>query len=105
MILTIVFSFSETYCGLAQEFYCYVFQASSEEQVCTQQTNIIQLWTFQMVYVMHQKKILAHQIQISQILPWDKKNLILPILSYPGCHVRAILEFTHMVLKLGHCYV
>ena len=34
------------------------------------------------------KSFLAHRIQISEILPWDR-NLILPMLSYPGCHVRA----------------
>ena len=27
-------------------------------------------------------------IRISDILPWDIKS-ILPMLSYPGCHVRA----------------
>ena len=27
--------------------------------------------------------ILAHRIRISEVLPWDK-NLILPMLSYPG---------------------
>ena len=32
--------------------------------------------------------ILAHQIRLSEILP-GLENLILPMLSYPGCHVRA----------------
>ena len=39
----------------------------------------------------------THSIRISEILPWNRKsrfypgieNLILPRLSYPGCHLRA----------------
>ena len=31
---------------------------------------------------------LAHRIKISDILSWDRKSY-LPMLSYPGCHVRA----------------
>ena len=33
---------------------------------------------------------LTHQIGISEILPWDRKSyLLLPMLSYPGCHAKA----------------
>ena len=46
--------------------------------------------------------ILAHQIRISDILPWIE-NLILPMLSYPGyqcgLHTLVVLELTHMVVK------
>ena len=34
------------------------------------------------------RDVLAHLIRISEILPWDR-NLIYPMLSYPGCHMRA----------------
>ena len=37
------------------------------------------------------------------------ENLILPMLSYPGCHMRATnivcIELTHMAIKCLHCYV
>ena len=32
--------------------------------------------------------LLAHRIRISEFYP-GIKNLILPMLSYPGCHMRA----------------
>ena len=35
------------------------------------------------------ENFLAHRIQTSEILPWDR-NLILPMLSYPGCHERTV---------------
>ena len=38
----------------------------------------------------HVKYILAHRLRISDILSWDKKNLILTMFSYPGCHVRTV---------------
>ena len=33
---------------------------------------------------------LAHRIRISEILPWDTKSYLTHMLSYPGCHMRAI---------------
>ena len=31
----------------------------------------------------------AHQIRISDILPWERKSYLTHAISYPGCHVRA----------------
>jgi len=30
---SVIFPYSETYCSLAEKFYCHVFEAQSEEQV------------------------------------------------------------------------
>ena len=38
------------------------------------------------------KKFLSHWIRISDILPWDRTILILPMLSYPGRQVTSSCE-------------
>ena len=51
--------------------------------------------------------IVAHRIGISDFLSWDRKSYlthaILPRLSGEGCTL-VVLELTHMVVKLSHCY-